>query len=251
MSGERRDEDFSTIEDARVRRVRRDGGQDDQGVTTIGYVPGSQRAQPFPGDDKFPFVKDVTDIEGPKFCRDGAVALDPGNPPTIVNPLPQVTDPFLPAGTPGAYEISPEFDVRPYRQLMFVFSYFPGPSAPGPDPVLAAGLLSIVPEVQVMPFTPQQAPNLSPWQPIGVVNPVLELPAVVPGFGYRRVYSTELRFDGAFTGPPPAVPQPVPYGIGRPLTLAFDVSAYRDLRIKYGDLITDSSTLAARVFLQR
>jgi hypothetical protein len=211
----RRDADYSRSEDAQVRAVRRDA-EDDQPIQVAGYVPGTDRARAFPGDEKFPFVKDVPDVTGPDEYRKSVVKA------SLVNPLPF-------AATLGDYETLPEIDIRGSRGLVLMGIY-----VPGSDLQLGGqGLLSVICEASLEPFAPTTPSLLGEvWVPIGVVDPTLRTPAIQPGFAYRNFFSSEFRLDPwvGYVAPPfPTVPAVV-------FTLVFDVSWYRKVRFRVAEL---------------
>lgn len=221
--------DYSSLDDAQVRSVRRDA-EDDEQISTIGYVPGSQRARAFPGDDKFPFVKDVPDVVGPLEYRKSFVGTGP------TNPLPLAT-------SVSQYDTGAAIDVRGQRTLVLMGAYLSGVSLAG----AAEGLLSVVCEASLAPFTPSQTfGTLDVWFPIGVVDPTLTTPAIEPGFAYRRFYSSEFRFD-------PLINQPAPHvgPVSSLWTLVFDVSGYRQIRFRTADLVSAAAFLDLRYYFQR
>jgi hypothetical protein len=231
MTQDRRFADYRQLEDVDAA-IRRENGQ---ASLTVGYAPGGGAAtKAVPGDQKFPYFKDVPDVEGPVWLRDGFIA-NPGPPlqPITANPLPLVV-------TADDYETSPVLDVRGIRQVLVFARYWSGLDG---DPLSGVGVLSVVPQAAFEP-----SPEVSQeWMPIGVVDPVLYTPAIEPGFAFRRVYSTELRYDPGYT---PLGPQPYLEG-PHELTLVFDVGPYDVFRLRYGDLVTASSSLYARAYRMR
>jgi hypothetical protein len=206
-----RDSDYMLKSDARVRSVRRDA-ENAENITTVGYVPGSDQTRAFPGDEKFPFVKDVPDVTGP----------------TLYRPL----DKLNPAEVFADYETLPSVDVRGHR----AFALF-GVYTPGQIQGVGTGLLSLVVEAALEPVT-ATAPSVQTWYPIGVVDPTLNAPAIEPGFAYRRFYASEFRLDpwAGFT-PPFPLSGPIPF------TLIYDVSWYRDVRVRCAELSAAATSL--------
>lgn len=238
MTQDRRLADYRQLEDVDAA-IRRENGQ---ASLTVGYAPGGGAApRAMPGDQKFPFVKDVPDVEGPIWLRDGRISVpDPPLAPFTTDPLPFVA-------TPADYETSPVLDVRGIRQVLVFLRYWAGLDQEGQASI---GVLSVVPQAAFEP-APQGAtfPAVGDqeWMPLGVVDPALNLPAIAPGYAYRRIYSTELRLDPGYT---PAGPQP--YLVGpHELTLAFDVGPYDVFRLRYGDVVAATSSLYARAYLMR
>jgi hypothetical protein len=231
MSQQRRQADYRNLEEVDVTSTRRDDGR---AFVVSGYSPGSAAlgGRAFPGDQKFPFVKDVPDVEGPIDLRDGYAIVDEVS-VAMVNPLPF-------AATAFDYETSPEIDVRGIRQVLVFLRYYAGVD----EQLAGEGVLSVIPEAA---FFPAPAATEQQWMPIGVVNPVLNVPAIQPGFAFRHVFSTELRLDPGYTG---LAPQP--YTVGPfELTLAFDVGPYDVFRLRYADVVSNASTLYARAYTMR
>jgi hypothetical protein len=206
-----RDSDYMLQGDARTRAIRRDS-EDDENLQPVAYVPGSDKARAFPGDEKFPFVKDVPDVTGP----------------TLYRPL----DKLNPAEVFADYETLPSVDVRGHR----AFALF-GVYTPGQIQGVGTGLLSLVVEAALEPVT-ATAPSVQTWYPIGVVDPTLNAPAIEPGFAYRRFYASEFRLDpwAGFT-PPFPLSGPIPF------TLIYDVSWYRDVRVRCAELSAAATSL--------
>lgn len=219
-----RDSDYMLKSDARVRSVRRDA-ENAENITTVGYVPGSDQTRAFPGDEKFPFVKDVPDVTGPTLYRK-SIGLS-GGLPTLGNPLPLASSSLL-------FETLPEVDVRGHRAFALFGVYWPKTD----QQAGGSGTLSLICEASLAPL---EATGLQDnvWYPIGVVDPTLNVPAIDPGYAYRRFYSSEFRLD-PFVGLNPPFPNLV-----APLlfTLVFDVSWYRDVRVRCADLVTDGAYL--------
>jgi hypothetical protein len=204
-----RDSDYMLQGDARTRAIRRDS-EDDENLQPVAYVPGSDKARAFPGDEKFPFVKDVPDVTGPIPYRQ----LD-----------------SLPVATSLAdYQILEAVDVRGHRAFALFGSYFVSLDEQG-----AGSVLSLVVEAALTPLesTGSAAPV---WFPIGVVDPTLNTPAIEPGFAYRNFFASEFRLDPWINITPPFIPPQEP----RNFTLIFDVSWYRDLRVRCADLVAPS-----------
>lgn len=224
----RRDADYTLTGDAQARAVRRDA-EDDQPVKPIAYVPGSQRARAFPGDDKFPFVKDVSDVTGPDEYRK---SIQGGS---FTNPLPLASD-------LTGYETLGEVDVRGHRAFCLFGLYTPAFAQQGGG----TGLLSLICEASFAPFAPTSY-TFDTWVPIGVVNPVLNTPAIAPGYAYREFHSSEFRLN-PWTG---YQQPPYPNAGTVSFTLVFDVSWYRKVRIRCADLVSDAAYLDLRFFRQR
>lgn len=215
----RRDQQFTGLEQLPSRNVRREAG-DDEPITPIGYVPGSDKARPFPGDEDFPYVKDPTDVRGPFELLDGT-------PPLVDQQSPTLAD----------YAETVAIDVRGQRTLVLVLAYTPSNSGG-----VGTGTLSLLPQarLEAMPG------DAAAWATIGVVDPTLNTPAIGQSYAYRNVYATELRLD-PFVGLTP--PYPAPALIT--MTLVFDVSGYREFRFRYADLLGATSTLKLDYYLQR
>ena len=202
MSTSRRNQDYRRIRDAQVAEVRRGSSES---VEPMGYSPGgAARSRPIPGDEKFPFFKDVPDVEGP--YRLGAITeIDDG----VVNPIPQVA-------VAADLSILETIDVRGIRLLTCFFEYFPDD-----------GQLIIVPDG--MTYEPEDldaSAGQEQWFPIGVVDPVLTVVGpLLTGGGFRYVYSTELRINGAG----------LDFSTPIRLTAVFDVAPYREMRLRVGD----------------
>lgn len=230
MSQQRRPADYRSLEEVDVITTRRG---ENQAFVVSGYSPGGSglAGRPVPGDQKFPFFKDVPDVEGPVFLRDGAVSEDLIV--VVTNPLPLAT-------AVSGYDTSPELDVRGIRQVLVFLRYFAAVEMGA-----GVGVLSLVPQASFLPSPSQE----SEWMTIGVVNPTLNAPAIEPGYAFRHVFSTELRLDPGYTGDPA---NPQPYGRGPyELTLAFDVGPYDVFRLRYADVVANLSTLYARAYLMR
>lgn len=219
-----RDSDYMLKSDARVRSVRRDA-ENAENLTTVGYVPGSDQTRAFPGDEKFPFVKDVPDVTGPTLYRK-SFGLS-GGLPTLGNPLPLATGVF-------DYETLPEVDVRGHRAFALFGVYWPKTD----EQAGGSGLLSLICEASLAPLE-ATGPSTDVFFPIGVVDPTLNLPAIEPGYAYRNFFSSEFRLN-PFLGLNPPFPN---LGVPRQFTLIFDVSWYRDVRVRCADLATDGAYL--------
>lgn len=216
-----RDSDYMLQGDARVRSVRRDG-EDDENLQPIAYVPGSDKARAFPGDEKFPFVKDVPDVTGPTLYRKSF---------SIVEGVQVLSDPLPLATTLADYQILDPVDVRGHRAFALFGIYWPKAAQTG------FGTLSLVVEAALSPLE-STGPSTPVWFPIGVVDPTLNVPAIEPGFAYRNFFSSEFRLDPWAGLQPPFAPVAERY-----FTLIFDVSWYRDVRVRCADLVTDAAYL--------
>lgn len=215
----RRDQQYTQLENMPSRGVRREAG-DDEPITTIGYVPGSDKARAVPGDEDFPYFKDPTDVRGPFVLLDG---------------VPPLADPLSPSLADYADTI--EIDVRGQRTLVLVLTYTPSNSGG-----VGSGTLSLIPQAR-LEATPGEA---AAWATIGVVDPTLNTPAIGQSYAYRNIHATELRLNPFVNLTPPF---PAPAAIT--MTLVFDVSGYRDFRFRYADLLGATSTLKLDYYLQR
>lgn len=216
-----RDSDYMLKSEARVRSVRRDA-ESDENLTTVGYVPGSDQTRAFPGDEKFPFVKDVPDVTGPTLYRK---SIDfTGGFSNLINPLPLASATY-------DYETLAEVDVRGHRAFALFGVYWPAA-----EQGVGSGTLSLITEASLEPLE-ATGPNFPIYFPIGVVDPQLNVPAIEPGYAYRNFYSSEFRLD-PWVGYQPPFPQVGP----RQFTLIFDVSWYRDVRVRCADLVVDKGT---------
>jgi len=242
MSQNRRPQDFRRLEDAQVTQVRR--GEAERSLVVTGYSPGgsAQHALPTPGDQKFPFVKDVPDVMGPLELRNGEV----DDTATVVNALPLVTDPYLVPPDPGAYERSPIIDTRGIRVVTLVLDYFPGDNGQ----FAGLGELSLILQERVQPINPTGTETAeSQFRTTGVVDPTLNVPGLVQSYAMQRVYPRELRLAPNFV--PGGAAVPVALGIPVPITLDFDVGRYDEIRFLWGDTVSAVASLRARAFLMR
>jgi hypothetical protein len=225
--------DYTRLTEATARAVRRDA-EDDQPVQVVGYVPGTDRARAFPGDEKFPFVKDVPDVTGPDEYRKSKI-----NSKNLNNPIPLTVD-------LSGYEVLPEIDIRGSCGLVLMGTYYP--NFIQQQQIGGQGLLTLICEAVLGPQPPPTtAVGDELWKPIGVVNPTLVTPAIAPGYAYRKFYSSEFRLDPWDGYPPP----PFPFSPPVEFTLVFDVSWYRKVRFKVADLVTDNAYLDLSYFRQR
>jgi len=216
-----RDSDYMLKSEARVRSVRRDA-ENAENVTTVGYTPGSDQTRAFPGDEKFPFVKDVPDVTGPTLYRKSIESIgDEGL--NLINPLPS-------ASSLTSYETLSAVDVRGHRAFALFGIYFP---AVDQQTETGLGLLNIIAEASLEPIEASSSSTV--WYPIGVVDPVLNAPAIAPGYAYRRFFASEFRLDPWAGYVPPA---PFPPSGPVPFTLVFDVSWYREIRIRCAELVS-------------
>lgn len=227
----RRDEAFLRLDEVESRSVRRDGG-DDAPITQMGYSPGSQQARAIPGDAKFPFFKDPPDVSGPFEYRTSDV-IPPAK--TLTNPLPFVGG--FGFGSPlDIYQNGPAIDVRGISQLAAVLTYLPG-TITMQEVTTGVGILSIIAEHALQPFEASSVDEPY-WVPIGVVNPILHTPAVVPGYAYRDIFSSEFRWQ-PFAG----LVNPLPINTPLRQTLVFDVSSYQQFRFRFADLAAGGGEL--------
>lgn len=243
MSQKRRGADYRRLQDAQVGRVRRGDGE--RSLLITGYAPGGDalKGRPTPGDQKFPFFKDVPDVAGPYALREteNGFGIAPGN----LNVLPQVSDPYADEGDQGAYERSPLVDVRGIRQLVLVADYILGDEG--------TGELSIIPQARLQPVrvTGNELED-EQFRTIGVVDPTIVVPGVVQSYGMRRCYPTELRIAPNYDPANPLIPVPIAPNTSVPVTLAFDVGIYDEFRFMWGELTgATRPTLRARYFLMR
>jgi hypothetical protein len=205
MSRNRRDQDFRRLGDARAADIRRGG---EGAVEPVGYSPGGgSRTKAIPGDEKFPFFKDVPDVVGPYRAIELAELLAD----VVQNPLPQV------AAEGDLLALDP-IDVRGIRLLTTFVEYY----GDGGELILVPDGLTYEPEDGAT-GTGQEL-----WYPIGVIDPTLTtVGAVLVGGGFRRFYATELRMDGTALTPAAAARA----------TLVFDVAPYREIRFRVGDTV--------------
>jgi len=217
MTQDRRNADFRNLQDAAISRVRRG---DERPPDAMGYSPGGDalRAKAVPGDQKFPFFKDVPDVEGP-FRLTSAVKTDGGKPPVVANPIP--TAPFASPDWRAALASTELIDVRGVRLLNLVVLYYPSSQN-------VVGDLILIPDA-VFATPPEAAPGALSPTPIGVVDPTLTTPGTFPqGFARRRTYASEFNFSAgavlALDTDGPATE-----------TLVFDVAPYNEIRFYYGE----------------
>ncbi len=212
MSQGRRARDFSKRRDAQVRELRRGDG-----VPTVvaGYLPGGGgRPRPHPGDEKFPFVKDVPDVEGPVRYIEPALFTDD----TIDNPIPLV-------GAQADYLTLAAIDTGGIRLLTLFIEYFPG---------TIASILSILPQGELDDDSDE-------WFPFGVVDGAIVASTTVDCGGARKTFATELQFDAAGIVVPASCRE----------ALVFDVSTHRDVRFLVGDTVSALSGLNLHYTLMR
>ena len=242
MSQDRRKPDYRRLADAQVGNVRRDGGGRSIGV--VGYSPGGNglAAKAVPGDQKFPFFKDVPDVEGPIQLRDGLVTAAA----VVTNALPLVTSPYLAEDAVGGYERSPTIDVRGIRVATLVLDYYPGVSG---QPPAALGELSLIFQHRIDPFNPTGTETAeSQFRTTGVVDPTLNVPGIVQSYAMQRVYPRELRLSPSFTA---AGDVATALGTPAPISLDFDVSRYDEIRWLWGDTVSAVGSLLARAYIMR
>lgn len=205
MSQNRRGRDIATRADEAVRGLRRGNGTPN---IVGGYlVSPSGRAQANPGDEKFPYIKDPPDIEGPvRYITPTQLNGEGG----VDNPIPLVAvfDDFL---------ILDLIDVAETRILTLFQAYYPG---------AADASLSIVPEVQ-------RDDNTGDWYSAGVVDGTITASTFVPGGGVRTTYATELASPAAGLTSPDSIKK----------ALSFDVGDHRTFRLRVGDTVSAFSGL--------
>lgn len=211
MSQNRRSRAYSRVRDALIRDLRQSDGTPS---VVAGYLPGNAgRPKPHPGDEKFPFVKDPPDTEGPVRYIEPVTFTNEG---TVENPIPRVTD-F------ADYLTLQAIDVAPFRLLKLFIEFFPADNGGAND-----GMLAIVPE--------QSLGDQDEWFPAGVVEGVIT-PTGITGYagGERRTFSTQLMFNSPGSG------VVVPASIRE--TLDFDVTTSAQFRLLVGDTLQTRSGL--------
>lgn len=216
MSGE---QDFLPRGRAAVQRVRRESGDADAAV--IAYQDPGSGAQTFPGDSKFPFVKDPPDVERLVRLRR---SYDPDTQQTS-NPIPTTT-------VLADFEASSPIDTTGFRELRLILGYFPQ--------AVTVAQLSLIPEARIFDSNVPQASAAvaDNFAPIGVVEPCLFVTdtttgdvSIADGYAFRRFYQTELRFN-------PFLNRDAPVAFTEPATLmlVFDVRTYRGFRFRFAEL---------------
>ena len=234
MTGGRRNTSYQNLEDdAQVANTRR--GQGERSIVTTGYVPGgpAEAAKPIPGDQKFPFFKDVSDV-GPTIRL-----FEPAKFTGLVvdNPIPGPVDGDTDLDT---FAVSQEIDVRGIATIITVQQYFP-------EDVAAAGSrLIILPQFQIaLPESPGANPT-SLWVPVGVVDP-MQTASNAPVdlcFTQRPASATEIIRDAAglqtTTGDGPST-----FG------LVWDVQGYNTWRFLIADQFSDAAGLNMFYMTQR
>lgn len=210
MSQNRRPRGYSRVRDAMIRDLRRVDGTPS---VVAGYLPGNAgRPKPHPGDEKFPFVKDPPDIEGPTRYIEAVELSQEGN---VLNPIPLVAD-F------ADYLVLDQIDVGGWRLLTFFIEFFPD-DATDPD-----GVLSIIPE--------QTLGDTDEWFPVGFVDGVVT-PSTITGLcaASRESFAMDIRFNETESG----VAQPSACRE----TLDFDVTTKHNMRLRVGDVASAASGL--------
>jgi hypothetical protein len=211
MTQGRRARDYSRKRDAAIRNLRRGDGTP---TVVAGYLPGNAgRPRAHPGDEKFPFVKDPPDTEGPVRYIE-PVVLSGG---VVQNPIPHVT-------TFDEYLVLKSIDVAPFRLLTLFIEFFPEDNGGNDD-----GTLSIVPE--------QSLGDQEEWFPAGVVDGELT-PSTLGGTfasAERRTFATQLLFNrpGSMVVAPDSIRE----------TLDFDVTTKANFRFLVGDTLQTVSGL--------
>jgi hypothetical protein len=202
MSQDRRDRDFSDLRDVDVRGLRRDTAN----PAVVGYSPSSGgRPKVWPGDEKFPFIKDPPDIEGPiQYKTPTTFSIEA----TVSNPIPLVTE-------LDDYLVLDLVDVKAWRLFTLYMTYFPGNGD--------TGVLSLVPRAE-------REDNSGDMYPVGVVDGTLTATALIPGGGRRATYATELSTAAAGISAPASIKK----------TLVFDVSTFSKFQILAGDEVEGS-----------
>jgi len=210
MTQGRRARDYSRKRDAAIRNLRRGDGTP---TVVAGYLPGNAgRPRAHPGDEKFPFVKDPPDTEGPvRYIEPVAFTLEA----TVENPIPL-------AAAFADYLTLPSIDVAPFRLLTLFIDYFPGDGVGPLD-----GVLSVVPETT--------RGDSDEWFPAGVVDGALVQSTTVPCGAYRETFATELRFNQTNSG------IVVPASCRE--TLDFDVTTKANFRFQVADVVIATSGL--------
>ncbi len=220
MSQDRDELAFRREEDAQQVDIRRDAGEP---IVVGGYVPGrGDRARPIPGDEQFPYFKDVPALLKPRRLL-GPVRESGG----AVVPAPNLPLVAIPADL-----LAFEIDVRGIRAVTLFINYLGD-----------AGTLELVVDGAIE--LPEQGSGNNPnvqFFPIGVVDPTLNTAGALLNCGaWREHFATELRMDAtAFT---PASPCDD--------TLVFDVNIYSVFRVRVGDLAVATSGLNLLYVLQR
>lgn len=204
MTNRRRLRDHVQNADLAIDRLRQGDGTQS---TVTAYKPLGGRPKAVPGDERFPFFKDVSDILEPVRYLE-PVELDGNN--VVQNPLPVIAD-------QSDFLNGPVVDVAGYRLVTFYLQYFAD-----------NGSLIVVPEARIDLPEASASNNVSTeFFPIGVIDPSLTVvspPVILPCGGSRHMYATELRMDGL--GMPTTDPCK--------LSVVFDVAPYLDFRLRVG-----------------
>ncbi len=223
MTNRRRRRDYTQNSDLGVDRLRR--GQDEDPNILTAYKPAGGRARSIPGDERFPYFKDIPDtLEPVRYLP--IVELDGQN--VVQNPIPQVP--------PEADFLNgPVIDVSGYRLLTLFLEYFGD-----------GGQLVLVPEARI--DLPEDSTANDPNQqffPISVIDPTINPAApvntpIITCGGVRFAFATELRIDGTALTPAASCRQ----------IWVFDVNTYLDFRFRIGDTVATAGLNAFHV-LQR
>lgn len=212
MTTNRRRVDHVREQDAAIDNLRASGeGTPD----VIGYKPGSEKARSWPGDDRFPFVKDPPDLLGPYRYIAPAQVL----PSSVSNPIP-----FIDADAANLLALD-DIDVSGWRLLRLDITYYQA------DPT-GRLLLIIDGRREATEGGDPQNPVLT-TVPVGVLDNTLLTQNLLPGGNRRRVHASELVID-------------IPAGtLANPITtsLTFGVEEHRTVRFRVGDLVVATSGL--------
>lgn len=185
---------------------------------TMGFITKDGAPRPVTGDS-LPHVKDPPQITLPAVYGKDI-------------PLPQVTQ-------VGDYWVGQPIPTEGYRLLELIMFYTPTDIGGG----VGAGELSVLAEKRLLLRDPTSNAEPYVWVPQGVVNPVLNTPAIEPGYAWRSFYQSELRFL------PFAVSAGAPTELA--ISLTFDVSTAPAWRFRFGDLDGSTSVLSVSYLLQR